>query len=241
MDAVVYIGHGSRLQEGIQNFYTFIENMMESVSMPVQEVAFLELASPSIEETMEKVIQNGAKDILVVPVLLFSAAHFKKDIPEVLNRIQAKYPTVCFTITTPFDIHEKMVDLVVKRINACRKNSDGIILLVGRGSSDPEPGLKLLEIANLIVKKINMPVATAFLAVGTPSFDAELIKLEEQFETIYVMPYLLFSGLLLKRMESKIAACTKDVTLCGHLQYDLLMKEILLERMQEQYDKLVVV
>ena len=77
MDAVVYIGHGSRIIEGNTQFIAFIEEAKKEINIPVQEIAFLELASPSIDETMEKVIRAGARDILVVPVLLFSAAHFK--------------------------------------------------------------------------------------------------------------------------------------------------------------------
>ncbi|GKU81958.1 sirohydrochlorin chelatase [Niallia sp. NCCP-28] len=236
MDAVVYIGHGSRLEEGIHSFRNFIENVKKEINIPVQEIAYLEINAPSIGETLENVIQNGAKNILVVPVLLFAAAHYKRDIPEELYKIQTKYPFIQFTITAPFDVHKKMIDLVVKRIQAEAKQAkDGVVLLVGRGSSDPEPIFKLLEISRAVEQKIDLPVDTAFLTAGTPSFATELAKLEEEYDCIYVMPYLLFTGVLLKRVERRIAACAKSVILCGPLQYDERMKEVLIERMQEQF------
>ncbi|PKG24858.1 sirohydrochlorin chelatase [Niallia nealsonii] len=236
MDAVVYIGHGSRLEEGIQHFCNFIRSVKKEIDIPMQEIAYLEINAPSIGETMEKVIQNGATNILVVPVLLFAAAHYKRDIPEELQKVQNKYPFVHFTMTAPFDVHEKMIDLVVKRIQAeAKQEKDGVVLLVGRGSSDPEPIFKLLEISRAVEQKIKLPVDTAFLTAGTPSFATELANLEEEYDRIYVMPYLLFTGVLLKRMERRIAACTKSVILCGHLQYDERMKEVLIERMQEQF------
>jgi len=235
MDAVVYIGHGSRLKEGIEHFKKFIASVQKEINIPVQEIAYLEINAPTIEDTMEKVIKNGAKNILVVPVLLFAAAHYKRDIPEELQKVQQKYPFVHFLMTAPFDVHDKMIDLVVKRIKAeTRAEENGVVLLVGRGSSDPEPILKLLEISRAVEQKINLPVDTAFLTAGTPSFATELAKLEEEYDRIYVMPYLLFTGVLLKRMERKIAACTKSVILCGHLQYDEWMKEVLIERMYDQ-------
>ena len=201
----------------------------------MQKIAYLEINSPSIEETMEKVIQNGATSILVVPVLLFAAAHYKRDIPDELQKVQNKYPFVHFIMTAPFDVHKKMIDLVVKRIrSAAGQEENGIVLLVGRGSSDPEPILKLLEISRAVEQKIKLPVDTAFLTAGTPSFATELAKLEEEYDHIYVMPYLLFTGVLLKRIERRIAACSKSVVLCGHLQYDERIKEVLMERMQDQ-------
>ncbi|WP_312095905.1 sirohydrochlorin chelatase [Niallia sp.] len=234
MDAVIYIGHGSRIGEGNKQFIAFIEEVKKEVNIPVQEIAFLELASPSISETMEKVILAGARDILVVPVLLFAAAHFKRDIPEELEIVKARFPEVRFSVTKPFDLHPKMMNLVLKRIAEKQLDTDGVILLVGRGSSDPEPILKLKEISSHIQQRLDVPVYTAFLTAGNPGFVCELERLQMEYKNICVVPYLLFTGKLLKRMASKVAESNNDVILCEPLKYDCLMKEVLLERMEEQ-------
>lgn len=234
MDAVVYIGHGSLIAEGNNQFINFIEEVKKEMNIPVQEIAFLELASPTIYETMKKVIKAGAKQILVVPNLLFAAAHFKRDIPEELALIKAEFPDVSFYISKPFDLHPKMIDLVMKRIREKRRDNEGTILIVGRGSSDPEPILKLMEISNNIYQRLESPVYTAFLTAGKPAFANELYKLQQEYSKIYIMPYLLFTGTLLKRMESAVANSQDEVILCPPLQYDFLLKEVLLERMKEQ-------
>ena len=56
MDAVVYIGHGSRMVEGTRHFMEFMDKVKKEINIPIQEIAFLELTSPSIHETMEKII-----------------------------------------------------------------------------------------------------------------------------------------------------------------------------------------
>ncbi len=234
MDAIVYIGHGSLIAEGNKQFIKFIEEVKKEMNIPVQEIAFLELVSPSIFETMEKVMEDGAKDILVVPVLLFAAAHFKRDIPEELARIKARFPKVNFYVSNPFDLHPKMVDLVIKRIQEKRVDNEGSILLVGRGSSDPEPILKLMEVSNKIYCRLDAPVYTAFLTAGKPGIFSELEKLQQEYSKIYIVPYLLFTGILVKRMEKIVADSHKDAVLCNPLQYDSLLKEVLLERMEEQ-------
>ncbi|MEQ2466441.1 sirohydrochlorin chelatase [Niallia sp. Sow4_A1] len=238
MDAVVYIGHGSRIVEGNNQFIAFIEEVKKEVNIPMQEIAFLELASPTIYETMEKVILAGAREILVVPVLLFTAAHFKKDIPEELETVKKKFPKVHFNVSNPFDLHPKMLDLVLKRIEEKRVENDGVILLVGRGSSDPEPIRKLKELSKGIRQKLGGPVYTAFLTAGKPAFVEELEKLQLKDNRIYVVPYLLFTGRLLKRMENKMENSGK-VILCNPLKYDSFMKEVLIERMEEQLMSLI--
>lgn len=233
MDAVVYIGHGSRIVEGNNQFIAFIEKVKKEVNISVQEIAFLELASPSIYEMMEKVILAGAREILVVPVLLFAAAHFKKDIPEELETVKKKFSKVHFYVSNPFDLHPKMLDLVLKRIEEKRVENDGVILLVGRGSSDPEPSRKLKELSMGIYQKLGVPVYTAFLTAGKPAFIEELERLQLKENRIYVVPYLLFTGRLLKGMETKMEKRDK-VILCNPFKYDPFMKEILVERMEEQ-------
>ena len=127
-----------------------------------------------------------------------------------------------------------MIELVIKRIGEKRINQDGILLLVGRGSSDPEPILKLREIAQHIHQQLDIPVYTSFLTAGQPEFKNELKRLQKENNKIYVVPYLLFTGMLLKRMEREIATSYKEAILCNPLRYDPLMKEVLLERMDEQ-------
>ena len=239
MDAVVYIGHGSRVMEGNKQFIAFIEEVKKEINISVQEIAFLELASPSIDETMEKIIMAGARDILVVPVLLFAAAHFKRDIPEELLAVKERFPEVSFYVSKPFDLHPKMIDLVLKRIEEKRLKNDGAILLVGRDSSDPEPIGKLKEISKHVQQKLDSPVYPAFLTAGQPGFIDELEKLQLEYNKIYVVPYLLFTGRLLKRMESKIENSEKEVILCHPLKYDCFMKEVLVEKMEEQLMSLV--
>jgi len=234
MDAIVYIGHGSIKPIGNKQFTTFVEEVKKEVNIQVQEVAFLELVSPSISETMKKVITGGAKDILVVPVLLFAATHFKRDIPEELAEMKVIFPEVNFYVSRPFDVHPKMIDLVIKRIQEKRIDNEGSILIVGRGSSDPEPILKLLEMSHHIYRRLDAPVYTAFLTAGKPDFVIELNKLQQEYSKIYIVPYLLFTGMLLKRMESAVANSRQEVILCDPLQYDSRLKQVLLERMQEQ-------
>ncbi|MFF2875967.1 sirohydrochlorin chelatase [Gottfriedia sp. NPDC057991] len=233
-DAVVYIGHGSRKQEGNEQFIHFIQSVIKEIPIQNQEYAFLELVAPTIQQSLEKIIVEGARNILVVPVLLFAAGHYKRDIPDELNVVLKRFPHVNIMTTEPFGIHEKMIQLVQKRVQAACGTSNSAIILVGRGSSDPEPIEMLKQIGNAVESRINVPVRTAFLTAGNPRLEDTINNMRKGFQSIYLMPYLLFTGLLLEKIKRRISIENEKFYLCGNLQFDELMSQALIERIQEK-------
>ncbi|WP_377865905.1 sirohydrochlorin chelatase [Bacillus sp. R86525] len=233
MKGIVYVGHGSRLQEGNEQFIHFIQSVMKERNERIQKMAFLELTNPTIQDAVTEAIIEGATEIMIVPVLLFAAAHYKRDIPFEIEQLQKKYPYIAFSVVPPFSTHPHMVELVAKRIRETMPLQGGSsILLVGRGSSDPQPIYELQQIGTAVERKLGMSVSCSFLTKGTPTFTAELKTITSTASHVYVMPYLLFTGLLLQ----KIKLHTKKydhVTTCNCLQFDTYMKLVLLERMEE--------
>ena len=55
-----------------------------------------------------------------------------------------------------------MVELVVKRIREAMPMQGSSILLVGRGSSDPQPIHELQQIGAAVERKLGMPVSCSF-------------------------------------------------------------------------------
>ena len=232
MKGIVYVGHGSRLQEGNEQFIHFIQSVMKERNERIQKTAFLELTTPTISDAVTETILEGATEIMIVPVLLFAAAHYKRDIPFEIEKVQKKYPHITFSVAPPFSMHPHMVELVVKRIRETMPMQDSRVLLVGRGSSDPQPIYELQQIGAAVERKLGMPVSCSFLTKGAPSFTAELKAITSTASHVYVMPYLLFTGLLLQKI--KLHTKTYDhVTTCKCLQFDTYMKLALLERMEE--------
>ena len=68
--SVVILGHGSRYQEGLTVILKTTERFREQ--HPELEVrhAFIELAKPSLEDTVEGLIADGYGRITVVPLFL---------------------------------------------------------------------------------------------------------------------------------------------------------------------------
>ncbi|WP_459503370.1 sirohydrochlorin chelatase [Bacillus sp. C1] len=232
MKGIVYIGHGSRLQEGNEQFIHFVKSVINERSESIQKVGFLELTTPTVQDAVTEAIRDGATEILIVPVLLFAAAHYKRDIPFEIKKVQKLYPHITFSVVPPFSTHPLMIELIVKRIRETTPIANSEIVLVGRGSSDSQPIHELRRIGEAVEQTLCLPVSCSFLTKGTPSFTDVLKEKAASVRHVYVMPYLLFTGLLLQKINRHTKKYA-NVTTCNCLQFDSYMKSALLDRMEE--------
>jgi len=126
VQAVLYVGHGSRVKAGADEAMNFIENSKQMIDIGIQEVCFLELVKPSILEGISKCVARGATKIAVVPILLLTAVHANEDIPLEIEKAKLKYPSITFTYGRAFGIHSKIIDSLYDRVleqkneNNCR-------------------------------------------------------------------------------------------------------------------------
>ncbi|MFE1244211.1 sirohydrochlorin chelatase [Fictibacillus sp. NPDC058756] len=240
MKALLFICHGTRLQKGRNEAEEFVKQCMASVDVPIKEICFLELAEPSISQGFNACIQKGATSISVVPVFLLSANHVKIDIPKELKFLQSQYPETEVIFGREFGVHDAISHLlwerITKRVASLSKNSH--ILLVGRGSTDPDVKLDLEKIASNLQQHYGIPsIQACFLTGSAPSFEEVLWNSQDSYDQVIVVPYLLFSGLLINGMKITtkryLEHSQKEVILCETLGYHPILKEVLLTRIKE--------
>jgi sirohydrochlorin ferrochelatase len=233
--AVLYVCHGSRLREAREEAIKFINDCKPHIDAEIQEISFLELAVPSIEEGFDKCVNAGAEQISVVPLLLLTATHSKIDIPKALKACSSKHPSILVNYGNPIGVLEKMADSVINRINQCTEiDSDAIAVLIGRGSSDPDVKRDLGKIAEIVQNKTDLKsVWTCFLTASTPSFKDTLQKAKRTGRKVVFIPYLLFTGLLMKGIEKDIYDENNCLKLCGYLGKEPLVAEAFIGRIKE--------
>lgn len=240
MQAVLYVAHGSQVKAGVDEAIEFIETVKPKINVAIQEICFLELAAPSIVEGVAACVAKGATNIAVVPILLLTANHAKQDIPLEMNKAKELYPDVTFTFGRPFGIHEKLIESLHERVleKGVEQHDEIDILLIGRGSSDPSVQIDLQQIANHLQSRYHYSkVDICFLYGNGPSFEKALEQLKkERNNPVYIVPYLLFTGLLKIGIQKKIAQqgfLENQVVLCDCLGYDENVRQVLIERVEE--------
>ncbi|EKN70832.1 sirohydrochlorin ferrochelatase [Neobacillus bataviensis LMG 21833] len=237
MKAILYIGHGSRSKKGSEEAKAFIKRVIDRTDVPIQEISFLELTEPFIEEGFEQCVARGASEITVVPLFLLAAGHIKQDIPLALSGLQARFPEIQVTVKDPFGVQGRILDAIVDLI---RDTAGDLVpadrlLLVGRGSSDAGILDDFSKITSGIRNRLGIKkVSVCYLAAAEP-------RLLEGFESItadaegrvIVVPYLLFSGLLLAEVNQEVQRRQKlgqEILLTGALSGHRAIEKIVIER-----------
>lgn len=243
MRAILYICHGSRVKKGQQAALAFIEKTMETEAAPIQEACFLELADPSIAEGVARCVERGATEIIAIPFLLLRAGHANVDIPTELQDVMTSYPNIPVYYGDPIGVDERMVDVLIERLYETTDSipKDATILLIGRGSSDPATKEDFARIKRIFQKKTNLNnVHVGYLAACGPYFEKELERLlTQQPKDLYILPYLLFTGILLKTIERAIkkTETATAIHLCPALGYAPAIHTILNERADEAAER----
>ncbi len=83
---VLVVGHGTRLASGVEQLLDLSRQIGILLPGIPTEPSFLELAQPTIPQGIDQLQRQGVKQILVVPILLFEAAHALADIPETVHK-----------------------------------------------------------------------------------------------------------------------------------------------------------
>ncbi|MCA1011522.1 sirohydrochlorin chelatase [Halobacillus halophilus] len=214
MQAVLYVSHGSRVEETRSEAVACIEKAQAHVNVPLSQICYLEIASPNVADGVKELVQKGATEIAVIPVLLLSAGHYYKDLPEEIKQMQERFPSVTFTYGKPLGVQERLVDVLVDRLKAVTDTEPTSLnlLLVGRGSRSPETKRDIESIAHMLKSKTNASnVDVCYLAACGPTFEEGLTtSLSREGEGTVVVPYLWFTGLLIHSMQDRMEELKRE-------------------------------
>ena len=208
---LLMIGHGSRDEDGRRSFLEFAAAYQAlDASRPVVP-CFLELTTPSIQEGVDQCVEQGYSEFSVLPILLFAARHNKFDVTNELDRARQRHPHVKFHYGRHFGIAPGILDLWRSRLAELDQpqwnpqgisREDTVLLFVGRGASDPDANGDVYKMARILWEGSGYStVETCFIGITHP-------RLEEGFrrarlynpKRIIVLPYFLFTGLLVKKI-----------------------------------------
>lgn len=206
MHGILYIAHGSRTKKGTDEAKTFIRKIMKKIPITIQETGFLELSRPTIEEGFKKCVARGATSVTVVPLFLLAAGHMKRDIPEILSRLQRQYPGVTVTLKEALGVQGAVLDGLAEM---AEQAAGGIlpgdtVLLVARGSSHPEIRAVCDKIATGLAERLGVQnISVCYLAAARPGLAEGLqwaVNTTLPGGKIIVIPYLLFPGVLFSKI-----------------------------------------
>jgi sirohydrochlorin cobaltochelatase len=206
--ALLVVGHGSRDPRGAREFHQLVALVRERNPTLAVEGGFIELSRPPISECVNRLVEGGARRIAAVPLMLLAAGHAKDDIPATLAREKMSHPDLEFRYGRALGIRPELLSLMDEKISAIvpeEKKKETAVLIVGRGSSDPDANSDLAKISRLFYEGRPYPfVEAAYVSLTPPDVPAGLERLERLgAEKIAVFSYFLFTGVLEERIREQ--------------------------------------
>ena len=115
VNALLLVAHGSRRQQSNDEVATLAAQLSRACNddYPIVHFGFLELATPSIPEGIEKCISDGASRITLLPYFLNSGRHVVEDVPEIVAASREQHAGVDIRIAPHLGASALMVDLLI--------------------------------------------------------------------------------------------------------------------------------
>jgi sirohydrochlorin cobaltochelatase len=216
--------HGTTDQAGVAAFTALTIRVRALAAAEAVPVAggFIELSPPSLREAVAVLAGPAGpagpapgpavpSRMVAVPLMLSSAGHAKGDIPAALAREQVRHPGLTWAYARPLGPHPALIDLLASRIAAASSagaSSGGLgpaVLLVGRGSTDPDANADVAKTARLLWEGRRYAFTeTAFVSLAHPSVPEGLERCRLLgARQIVVARYFLFPGVLPDRVAEQ--------------------------------------
>lgn len=206
--ALLIVGHGSRDPRGAREFHDLADLVRRRNPSLMVEGGFIELSPPPISECVDSLAKNGARSVAAVPLMLLSAGHAKDDIPATLVREKIDHPEMSFSYGRALGIRPELLELMEERISAVvpeKEKEETAVLVVGRGSSDPDANSDLSKIARLFYEGRPYPIVeSAYVSMTPPNVADGLDRcLKLGAKRVVVFSYFLFTGVLEERIREQ--------------------------------------
>ena len=216
---VMICGHGSRDQSAVDEFAAVAHKLRDRLSDRYDvDYGYLEFANPIIKNGLDGLRERGVTEVLAVPGMLFAAGHAKNDIPSVLNTYMAQ-TGLNIRYGRELGIDTRMIhaagDRVEEAVAAAGDHVSGedtLLMVVGRGSSDPDANSNVSKVMRLLWEGKGFGWGeVCYSGVTFPLVEPGLRHAAKLgYKRIVVFPYFLFTGVLVRRIYDYTDIVAKD-------------------------------
>lgn len=123
-EAVILMGHGSRVPDAGQGMELVARTLKETGFCGIVEVCYMERQGPRFDEALAKCVAGGAKRVVLIPYFLHMGLHIRVDIPNMMRHEAEKYPDITLIFGKNLGYDDLLLQLVKKRIGESRQLPD---------------------------------------------------------------------------------------------------------------------
>lgn len=113
---VLVVGHGSRREEANRDVRAAARRIAARGGFALVEACFLEITHPNIAEGFARLVERGARHVVVHPYFLSPGRHTRGDIPVEVRAAAGQHAGVTYKITEPLAAHRLVIEASVERV-----------------------------------------------------------------------------------------------------------------------------
>ena len=214
---ILLCGHGSRDPNAVKEFINVVEKIKSRIPNIPVAFGFLEFNRPIISTALDQLRDIGVERVIALPAMLFAAGHTKNDIPAVLNKYSSKHGLE-IQYGRELGLNSLMIGAAGARVKEIIDSNpkfpltQTLLVVAGRGSSDPDANSNVCKITRMLVEGFGFGWGeTVFSGVTFPLVEPGLRhSLKLGFKRIVLLPYFLFSGVLVSRVRDHALRVSND-------------------------------
>ncbi|AOW89697.1 MULTISPECIES: sirohydrochlorin chelatase [Streptomyces] len=199
---LLVIAHGSRDPRHAATVHALVRRVRALRPDVRVETGFLDFNVPSVRGVLESLETEGVRDVVALPLLLTRAFHAKADIPAVLAEAPPRLRVRQAEVLGPSPLLLAALErrLFEAGLAPADRSSTGVVL-ASAGSSDPEAGAVIADIAREWRHTGWCAVRPAFASASLPRTEDAVRQLRELgCARVAVAPYVLAPGFLPDRI-----------------------------------------
>jgi sirohydrochlorin ferrochelatase len=115
MKSLLLVAHGSRRASYNDEIRELARTVADQAGdrFDYIDCAFLELAEPSIPDGIQRCIDRGASEVVVMPYFLSAGRHVAEDIPAEVRIKQQQHPQIDIRIAPYLGLNEQIPQLLL--------------------------------------------------------------------------------------------------------------------------------
>ncbi len=137
------------------------------------DAAFLDHSSPEVGAAVDRLVDRGHREIVVVPLLLSSAYHARIDVPEVVQSVADRHQGVSICTADVIGPDPSLLTVLDERLRdalrSARVRELDALVLAAAGSSDTRANTMVTRLARIWGARHHLPTSVAFASTAPPS------------------------------------------------------------------------
>lgn len=111
---LILLTHGSKRASWRKPFQSLLRKLRKETGKTNIHLAHMELAAPSLEDVVERVVKEGITHIRVLPLFMSSGTHLIKDIPKQVKALTRQHRGLKIVTLPPLGSHPRFLKMMLE-------------------------------------------------------------------------------------------------------------------------------